>query len=139
MLSTYQLVKTKKFNSVILNYDANSEDFFKWYQQLVSESLGKNSKGILPIISTMPKDNHSMLQLYLGGFKSNFYTFYIVEEENSSKLKSNLLLKDFDTQAATRIYIGSGHTLQLMLFDGRSRKEILKAQEALLRAVLLVR
>ena len=53
--------------------------------------------------------------------------------------REKLLPKDFDTQAATRIYIGSGHTLQLMLFDGRSRKEILKAQEALLRAVLLVR
>ena len=45
-------------------------------QQLVSESLGKKSKGIIPIISTMPKDNHSVLQLYLSGFKSNFYTFY---------------------------------------------------------------
>mgnify|MGYP001369744154 CR=1 FL=1 len=53
--------------------------------------------------------------------------------------REKLLPEDFDTQAATRIYIGSGHTLQLMLFDGRSRKEILKAQEALLRAVLLVR
>jgi|TARA_B100000929_G_C15509537_1_gene419847 glucose-6-phosphate isomerase len=91
VLSTYQFVKTKKFNSVILNYDPNSEDFFKWYQQLVSESLGKNSKGIFPIISTMPKDNHSILQLYLSGFKSNFYTFFIVEEKNSSKLNPNLL------------------------------------------------
>ena len=96
VLSTYKLIKDKKMNSVILNYDTNSDDLFKWYQQLVSESLGKNSKGIFPIISTMPKDNHSMLQLYLSGFKSNFYTFYIVEEKNSSKLKSNLLLKDFD-------------------------------------------
>ena len=96
VLSTYKLIKDKKMNSIILNYDTNSDDLFKWYQQLVSESLGKNSKGILPIISTMPKDNHSILQLYLSGFKSNFYTFYIVEEKNSSKLKSNLLLKDFD-------------------------------------------
>ena len=94
--SIYLNVKKGKFLSFILNYDPLSEPFFKWYQQLVSESLGKNSKGIFPIISTMPKDNHSMLQLYLSGFKSNFYTFYIVEEKNSSKLKSNLLLKDFN-------------------------------------------
>ena len=71
-------------------------DFFKWYQQLVSESLGKNSKGILPIISNMPKDNHSILQLYLSGFKSNFYTFYIVEEKKSAKLNSKLLFNNFN-------------------------------------------
>ena len=95
VLSTYQFTKQKKHNSIILNYDPDSEDFFKWYQQLVSESLGKDSKGILPIISTMPKDNHSMLQLYLSGFKSNFYTFYIVEENNTPKLNSKLLFNNF--------------------------------------------
>ncbi len=95
VLSTYQLIKQKKFNSVILNYDTNSEDLFKWYQQLVSESLGKKTKGILPIISTMPKDNHSILQLYLSGFNSNFYTFFIVEEKNSAKINSNLLFENF--------------------------------------------
>ena len=95
-LSTYQLIKLKKFNSIILNYDKNSDDLFKWYQQLVSESLGKNSKGILPVISTMPKDNHSILQLYLSGFNSNFFTFYIVEEKNSAYLNSKLIFDNFD-------------------------------------------
>ena len=94
-LSTYNLVKSRKYNSVILNYDPNSEDLFKWYQQLVSESLGKKSKGIIPIISSMPKDNHSLLQLYLSGFKHNFYTFFIVEEKNSSKINMELLLDQF--------------------------------------------
>ncbi len=104
VLNTYQFVKYKKFNSVILNYDPHSEDFFKWYQQLVSESLGKNSKGILPIISNMPKDNHSILQLYLSGFKSNFYTFYIVEEKNSAKLNSKLLFNDFNFLKEKKVF-----------------------------------
>ena len=95
VLSMYKLIKMKKFNSVILNYDYKSDDFFKWYQQLVSESLGKKSKGILPIISTMPKDNHSILQLYLSGFNSNFYTFFIVEDRHKIKLNSEYLLNDF--------------------------------------------
>ena len=43
----------------------------------------------------MPKDNHSILQLYLSGFKSNFYTFYIVEQKNSAKLNSKLLFDKF--------------------------------------------
>ena len=54
---------------------------FNWYQQLVAESLGKKQKGILPIISNMPKDNHSVMQLYLDGFKNNFFTFFHVDEK----------------------------------------------------------
>ena len=78
-------LKIKKFNSVILNYDELSNDFFKWYQQLVAESLGKKNNGVLPIISTMPKDNHSLMQLYLDGPKNNFFTFFNVVEKNLIK------------------------------------------------------
>ena len=70
------LSQKKKFNSIIINYDKESENIFNWYQQLVAESLGKNKKGILPIVSNMPRDNHSVMQLYLDGFKNNFFTFF---------------------------------------------------------------
>ena len=83
----------KKFNSVIINYDEKSESIFKWYQQLVAESLGKNKKGILPIVSNMPKDNHSVMQLYLDGFENNFFTFFYVNGGKSLKINNNLLLK----------------------------------------------
>ena len=85
--------KQKKFNSIIINYDEKSESLFKWYQQLVAESTGKKKKGILPIISTMPRDNHSVMQLYLDGFKNNFYTFFHVHENKSNKINNNLILK----------------------------------------------
>ena len=90
--SILTLVKQKKLNSIILNYDENSNNLFKWYQQLVAESLGKKSKGILPIISTMPKDNHSLMQLYLDGPKNNFYTFFSVNEKKTEKFKLNKTL-----------------------------------------------
>ena len=86
--SILHLVKIKKFNSVILNYDKESEDLFLWYQQLVAESLGKKSRGILPIVSNMPKDNHSVMQLYLDGFKNNFFTFFFVNEKNTDKINN---------------------------------------------------
>ena len=89
----YYLNKKKKFNSVIINYDEKSENFFKWYQQLVAESLGKKKKGLLPIISNMPKDNHSVMQLYLDGFQNNFFTFFYVHNNNSNKLNNNLLMR----------------------------------------------
>ena len=87
--STLYFIKNKKYNSVIINYDERSENLFNWYQQLIAESLGKNKKGILPIISNMPKDNHSVMQLYLDGFKNNFYTFFFVNEKNSTKINTN--------------------------------------------------
>ena len=39
--SILYFIKNKKFNSIIINYDEKSENLFKWYQQLVAESLGK--------------------------------------------------------------------------------------------------
>ncbi len=86
-------LKIKKFNSVILNYDELSNDFFKWYQQLVAESLGKKNNGVLPIISTMPKDNHSLMQLYLDGPKNNFFTFFNVVEKKFDKVNNNYILQ----------------------------------------------
>ena len=84
--STLYFIKKKKFNSVIINYDKQSENLFNWYQQLIAESLGKKSKGLLPIISSMPRDNHSVMQLYLDGFKKNFFTFFNVNEKTSIKI-----------------------------------------------------
>ena len=88
-----KFVKEKKFNSIILNYDSKSENLLKWYQQLVAESLGKKSKGILPIISTMPCDNHSVLQLYLDGPKNNFFTFFTTLDLKSQKINNKWLNK----------------------------------------------
>tara|TARA_Y100000992_G_scaffold151960_1_gene101328 strand:+ start:12 stop:1175 length:1164 start_codon:yes stop_codon:yes gene_type:complete len=93
--SIISLIKKKKLNSIILNYDERSNNFFQWYQQLVAESLGKKSKGILPIISTMPRDNHSLMQLYLDGPKNNFYTFFNVKERGSEKINNRSLLKPY--------------------------------------------
>ena len=77
------LYKNKKTNSIILNYDESSQDLFYWYQQLVAESLGKKGKGILPIISLVPRDNHSLMQLYLDGMKNNFFTFFCGRYRNA--------------------------------------------------------
>ena len=93
--SIYNLVKQKKTNSIILNYDESSYNLFKWYQQLVAESLGKNSNGVLPIISDMPKDNHSLMQLYLDGNKNSFFTFFDTREKTSPKIKGKEILENF--------------------------------------------
>ena len=90
--STLFLIKQKKYNSIIINYDEKSENLFYWYQQLIAESLGKKKKGLLPIVSNMPKDNHSLMQLYLDGFKNNFFTFFYVNENKSDKINNTNIL-----------------------------------------------
>ena len=81
----YSLNKKKINNSILLNYDSSLNDLGYWYQQLVAESLGKKGRGIHPILSSGPKDHHSLLQLYLDGPKDKFFTFF-----NSSKKEKNL-------------------------------------------------
>ncbi len=95
VVSTSYFIKKKKYNSIILNYDELSKELFEWYQQLVAESLGKNSKGILPVVSNMPRDNHSMMQLYLDGPKNSFFTFFNVVDHDKKKINNSKLLSTF--------------------------------------------
>ena len=90
--ATLNLINKGKHTSIILNYDEQSENLFKWYQQLIAESLGKKSKGFLPMISSMPKDNHSLMQLYLDGPQKNFYTFFNVVDDEVIKIKNSKIL-----------------------------------------------
>ena len=90
--ATINFLKNKKINSVILNYDEKAQNLFNWYQQLIAESLGKKGKGLLPIISSLPKDNHSVMQLYLDGFKNNFFTFFYTHENKLLKIKNSKIL-----------------------------------------------
>ena len=83
--SILTLNKKNITNSIILNYDDRSNEFFKWYQQLVAESLGKKNKGILPVISTMPRDNHSLMQYYLDGTKIIFLLFSLLKKKTQKK------------------------------------------------------
>ena len=51
---------------------------------MIAESLGKNKKGIIPVISKV-RDHHSLLSFYLDGQKINFYIFS--ERNKKTKLK----------------------------------------------------
>ena len=119
--STLYFIKRKKFNSVIINYDERSENLFNWYQQLIAESLGKKKKGLLPIISNMPKDNHSTMQLYLDGFKNNFFTFFYVNEKNSEKIKNNTIL-------SSQYYLKNKNLSQVTLAQKKATENVFKNQ-----------
>ena len=109
----------KKYNSIILNYDSRSDCLFSWYQQLVAESLGKKGKGILPIISTMPKDNHSLMQLYLDGFKNNFFTFFYCRDQKSIRLNKSKLLNSHK-------YLGSSKVSEIIFKQKKATENVFK-------------
>ena len=92
----YRFYLSGKTNSVLLNFDKNLISLLEWYQQLLSESLGKKGKGFFPIISNLPKDNHSLMQLYLDGNRNNFFTIFDSIDHKVHKIKNKNLLSGFN-------------------------------------------
>ncbi len=124
------LHKKKKTNSIILNYDQNSQDLFYWYQQLVAESLGKKSKGILPIVSMMPKDNHSLMQLYLDGPKNNFFTFFRVEEKVSNWIHKKYLSNSYS-------YLSKKNTYDILKAQFEATQNVFKKRKIPFRTFVI--
>ncbi len=61
---------------VFLPYGDRLERFVMWHRQLWAESLGKQGKGTTPVTALGPVDQHSQLQLYLGGPRDKLYTVF---------------------------------------------------------------
>jgi glucose-6-phosphate isomerase len=82
------LLNSKKINNLIfLCYSPELRKFIFWCQQLIAESLGKKNKGFLPMISNVPKDHHSLLQLYLDGPKDKLFHIFSIEKKSKVKIK----------------------------------------------------
>lgn len=130
--ATLKFIKQGKSNSIILNYDEKSENLLKWYQQLIAESLGKKSKGLLPMISNMPMDNHSLLQLYLDGPKKNFYTFFNVFEKKSEIINKKNILN-------THAYLKNKSIFQILNSQKKATENIFKRRKLPFRSFELLR
>ena len=60
--------------AVMMAYADRLERFTRWYVQLWAESLGKDGKGTTPIGALGPVDQHSQLQLFIGGPRDKLFT-----------------------------------------------------------------
>lgn len=65
--------------TVLMPYIDRLSAFALWFRQLWAESLGKEKKGITPINALGTVDQHSQLQLYLGGPNDKFFTLIMLE------------------------------------------------------------
>jgi len=89
-LSQVKNIKT----SVLMPYVDALQPFTFWYRQLWAESLGKNGNGTLPVNALGTVDQHSQLQLYLGGPNDKFFNLIFAEKTNSTEVLS--LSKEID-------------------------------------------
>ncbi len=122
--------KKKKFNSIIINYDEKSVSLFNWYQQLVAESLGKKKKGLLPIISIMPRDNHSVMQLYLDGFQNNFFTLFYVNNNYSLRVNNNQTISSPN-------FLKNKNINEIMLAQKKATENVFKKKNIPFRSIMI--
>ncbi len=64
--------------TVLMAYADRLQRFTHWYVQLWAESLGKDGKGTTPIAVLGPVDQHSQLQLFVGGPRDKLFTVITV-------------------------------------------------------------
>ena len=128
--SILEFLENKKSNSIILNYDETASDLFKWYQQLIGESLGKKSKGILPLISVLPRDNHSLMQYYLDGPRNNFFTFFFTKEKTNQRFKNKKALDLYP-------YLVNKNSMDILYSQFCATKNVFKKKKIPFRAFVV--
>jgi len=65
--------------SVLMAYCDRLQRFTHWYVQLWAESIGKDEKGTTPLAALGPVDQHSQLQLFIGGPRDKLFTVVTVD------------------------------------------------------------
>jgi glucose-6-phosphate isomerase len=120
------LAREKGVNmTVLMPYVDRLETFAFWYRQIWAESLGKEGRGTTPIRALGTVDQHSQVQLYLGGPRDKLFTLLIEDTTGRGMLLSpqalggdkaldylaghtmgDLLLAEADATAATLIKDG---------------------------------
>ena len=63
--------------AVLMPYVDRLNTFAFWYRQIWAESLGKDGQGTTPAVALGTVDQHSQVQLYLGGPADKLFTFLI--------------------------------------------------------------
>ncbi len=124
-------LKLKKTKVLILfNYVPELNFFMFWLQQLLAESLGKNKKGFIPVVSNAPRDHHSLLQLYLDGPKDKIFYVFSLTTTKKSKINS----KFFDKKAK---YLNKKNYNDVKLSQKNAFIQTLKENKASYREIVI--
>jgi len=117
------LAREKGINiTVLMPYVDRLNTFAFWYRQIWAESLGKDGSGTTPAVALGTVDQHSQVQLYLGGPADKLFTFVIQDTAGqgpmlqpgadkaldylAGKTMGDLLMAEADATAATTVKAG---------------------------------
>jgi glucose-6-phosphate isomerase len=118
--------------TVMMAYADRLERFTRWYAQLWAESLGKDGKGSTPIAAVGPVDQHSQLQLYIGGSRDKLVTVVTVDAAGQGpKLDPALAV------TAHEPGFGGKHIGDMVAAEGRATAETLAKNGIPVRTVHL--
>jgi glucose-6-phosphate isomerase len=108
--------------TVLMPYVDRLNTFAYWYRQIWAESLGKDGLGTTPAVALGTVDQHSQVQLYLGGPSDKLFTFLIQDTAGQGHKTSpsgdkaldylagntmgDLLLAEADATVATTVKAG---------------------------------
>ncbi|MDP2331270.1 MAG: glucose-6-phosphate isomerase [Reyranella sp.] len=117
------LAREKGINiTVLMPYVDRLNTFAFWYRQIWAESLGKDGNGTTPAVALGTVDQHSQVQLYLGGPADKLFTFLIQDSAGQGQVlqpgpdealdylagrtMGDLLQAEADATAATTVKAG---------------------------------
>ena len=117
------LAREKGINiTVLMPYVDRLNTFAFWYRQIWAESLGKDGNGTTPAVALGTVDQHSQVQLYLGGPTDKLFTFLIQDTAGqgpvlqpgsdkaldylAGRTMGDLLMAEADATAATTVKAG---------------------------------
>ena len=117
------LAREKGINiTVLMPYVDRLNTFAFWYRQIWAESLGKDGQGTTPAVALGTVDQHSQVQLYLGGPTDKLFTFLIQDTAGqgpvlqpgsdkaldylAGRTMGDLLMAEADATAATTVKAG---------------------------------
>ena len=119
-----QLNQSMKNNKNIASYLIYGHELLEvgnWKKQLFAESLGKNGKGFMPVVSEMTKDQHSILQLFLDGPKNVFFEIMSMESDKVNLI--NMTLSNH-MSAMNETLIKQGLKPRISIFKENDVKEL---------------
>lgn len=115
-------------NGVFMTYSDKLYKFKEWIAQLYAESSGKQGQGLTPLLSVGTTDQHSQLQLYLGGPKDKCFSIFVEHAQEDvlfgvplpfshSVLKGRSLDQLFVAEAYATVESIQKHGLPVRVFD----------------------
>lgn len=91
-------------NIIASNFDSRLDNMMKWYCGVISETLGKTPRSLLPLQLTFPIDQHGMLEAILTNNNNQFLNLFSIQEDQNNnisalvKVLENEICDQFETQ-----------------------------------------